>query len=182
MDIITSEIMRLDRVVKTFLDFTRPVQLNLTDIRLRDFMEEIAGFARPQASASGIEIVERIQVEDSMITVDMDLLKQAVFNIVVNAIEAMPQGGTLRFEAVLRGDDAEIRITDTGPGIPPEVKEKIYDLYFTTKQNGSGIGSGYDIPYRATARWYDRFRQRTGTGHNVRAAFSRIAHARIIYA
>jgi signal transduction histidine kinase len=140
MDIITSEIMRLDRVVKTFLDFTRPVQLNLTDIRLRDFMEEIAGFARPQASASGIEIVERIQVEDSMITVDMDLLKQAVFNIVVNAIEAMPQGGTLRFEAVLRGDDAEIRITDTGPGIPPEVKEKIYDLYFTTKQNGSGIG------------------------------------------
>jgi signal transduction histidine kinase len=103
-------------------------------------MEEIAGFARPQASASGIEIVERIQVEDSMITVDMDLLKQAVFNIVVNAIEAMPQGGTLRFEAVLRGDDAEIRITDTGPGIPPEVKEKIYDLYFTTKQNGSGIG------------------------------------------
>jgi signal transduction histidine kinase len=140
MDIITSEIMRLDRVVKTFLDFTRPVQLNLTDIRLRDFMEDIAGFARPQAGATGIEVVEQIQVEDSMITVDIDLLKQAVFNIVVNAIEAMPEGGTLRFEALLHGDDAEIRITDTGPGIPPEVKEKIYDLYFTTKQSGSGIG------------------------------------------
>jgi signal transduction histidine kinase len=140
MDTITSEIMRLDRVVKTFLDFTRPVQLNLTDMRLRDFMEDIAGFARPQANALGIEIFEEVQVEDSMITVDMDLLKQAVFNIVVNAIEAMPNGGTLRFEACLKGDNAEIRIADTGPGIPQEVKEKIYDLYFTTKQGGSGIG------------------------------------------
>ena len=140
MDIITSEIMRLDRVVKTFLDFTRPVQLNLTEMPLRDFMEEIAGFARPQATAAGIEIVEHIEVEDSLITVDADLLKQAVFNIVVNAIEAMPNGGALRFDASLKGDDAEVRITDSGPGIPPEVKEKIYDLYFTTKQHGSGIG------------------------------------------
>jgi hypothetical protein len=140
MDIITSEIMRLDRVVKTFLDFTRPVQLNLSDVRLRDFMEEIASLTRPQAAAAGVEIVERIKVEDSMITVDVDLLKQAVFNIVVNAIEAMQEGGTLRFEASLKGDDAEIRIADTGPGIPAAVKEKIYDLYFTTKTNGSGIG------------------------------------------
>jgi signal transduction histidine kinase len=140
MDIITSEIMRLDRVVKTFLDFTRPVQLNLSDVPLKDFMEEIAGLARPQAAASGVEIVEAIQVEDAVITVDIDLLKQAVFNIVVNAIEAMQEGGMLRLEASLKGNDAEIRIADTGPGIPPEVKEKIYDLYFTTKQHGSGIG------------------------------------------
>jgi signal transduction histidine kinase len=126
--------------VKTFLDFTRPVQLNLSDVRLRDFMEEIASLTRPQAAAAGVEIVERIKVEDSMITVDVDLLKQAVFNIVVNAIEAMQEGGTLRFEASLKGDDAEIRIADTGPGIPAAVKEKIYDLYFTTKTNGSGIG------------------------------------------
>ncbi|MGD1071373.1 MAG: ATP-binding protein [Bryobacteraceae bacterium] len=140
MEIISSEIMRLDRVVKTFLDFTRPVQLNLSDVRLRDLMEEIAGLARPQAAAAGIEIVEQIQVEDSTITVDVDLLKQAVLNIVVNAIEAMPGGGTLRFDAVLKGDDAEIRIADSGSGIPPDVREKIYDLYFTTKKHGSGIG------------------------------------------
>jgi hypothetical protein len=140
MDIITSEIMRLDRVVKTFLDFTRPVQLNLTEVRLRDFMEELTGLTRPQASAAGVEIVQDFKVEDAMITVDLDLLKQAVFNIVVNAIEAMPEGGTLRFEASLKGDDAEIRIADSGPGIPPDVKEKIYDLYFTTKRGGSGIG------------------------------------------
>jgi len=140
MDIITSEIMRLDRVVKTFLDFTRPVQLNLRDVRISDFMDDVAGLARPQAAAAGIEIVQDIRVEDSMITVDIDLLKQAVFNIVMNSIEAMENGGTLRFEACLKGDDAEIRISDTGPGIPATVRERIYDLYFTTKENGSGIG------------------------------------------
>ncbi|MEP6715294.1 MAG: ATP-binding protein, partial [Terriglobia bacterium] len=140
MDIITSEIMRLDRVVKTFLDFTRPVQLNLSDVPLSEFMEDIASLARPQATAAGVNIVEEIQVEDSVITVDVDLLKQAVLNIVVNSIEAMPNGGTLRFEASLKGDDAEIRITDSGAGIPPAVRDKIYDLYFTTKEHGSGIG------------------------------------------
>lgn len=140
MDIITSEIMRLDRVVKTFLDFTRPVQLNLTDVPLADFMEELVSLASPQAAAAGIELVSDIQVDDSVVTVDLDLLKQAVFNIVVNAIEAMPEGGSLRFEASLKGDGTEIRIIDSGPGIPQEVKEKIYDLYFTTKKHGSGIG------------------------------------------
>jgi signal transduction histidine kinase len=139
MEIVTGEIMRLDRVVKTFLDFTRPFQLNMGEIDLRRFMEDLAALARPQAEAVGIDILEDLQV-DAVVTVDSDLLKQAVFNIVVNAIEAMPDGGTLRFEASLKGDDAEIRIADNGPGIPPEVKEKIYDLYFTTKEHGSGIG------------------------------------------
>ena len=140
MDVISTEIVRLDRVVKTFLDFTRPVQLNVSEVKLREFMEEIAALARPQAEAAGIQIVEKTEVEDAVIAADVDLLKQAVLNIVVNAIEAMPNGGTLSLEAGFRGDDAEIRISDTGPGIPADVRERIYDLYFTTKQHGSGIG------------------------------------------
>ena len=140
MDVISSEIMRLDRVVKTFLDFTRPVQLNRTEVKLSEFMEDIVSLARPQAANVGVEIVQKVNVEDSIITIDADLLKQAVLNIVVNAIEAMKEGGTLRFEAALKGDFAEIRIADTGPGIPADLRDKIYDLYFTTKQAGSGIG------------------------------------------
>jgi signal transduction histidine kinase len=75
-----------------------------------------------------------------MVTVDLDLMKQALLNIVVNGIEAMPEGGTMRFESTVKGDNAEIRITDSGPGIPADVRDKIYNLYFTTKQTGSGIG------------------------------------------
>ena len=86
--------------------------------------------AAPEApAAGGVEV-----------SGDSDRFKQAVLNVVVNAIQAMPEGGELRFEASASKDTAEIRISDTGPGIPPDLKEKIFRLYFTTKPGGSGIG------------------------------------------
>ena len=140
MDVISNEILRLDRVVKTFLDFTRPVQLNLSDLPLQNFVSEIVELAAPQAAAGAIEVNLVQGAEPVSVTVDADLIKQAVLNIVVNAIEAMPEGGQLRIESGVRGDFAEIKISDTGPGIAPEVRDKIYNLYFTTKEHGSGIG------------------------------------------
>jgi hypothetical protein len=140
MDIISSEILRLDRVVKTFLDFTRPVELNLANVPLDDFVRGLVDLARPQADASGIRVVDERKAEGVEVRIDRDLLKQAVLNIVVNAIEAMPAGGELRLESSAAGDTAEIRVSDTGPGIPPDLREKIFRLYFTTKQKGSGIG------------------------------------------
>ena len=140
MEVISSEILRLDRVVKTFLDFTRPVALNLAEVPLSSFIDEIADLARPQAEAGSIELVVSQSSEPVAVAVDTDLVKQAVLNIVVNAIEAMPEGGRLTIESGVRGDHAEIRITDTGAGIPPEVRDNIYNLYFTTKPQGSGIG------------------------------------------
>ena len=74
------------------------------------------------------------------VRVDGDLLKQAMLNIAVNAMQAMPDGGELRFESSATADTAEIRISDSGPGIPPQLREKIFTLYFTTKKEGSGIG------------------------------------------
>jgi signal transduction histidine kinase len=140
MEIISREILRIDRVVKTFLDFTRPVELKLTNVALPELVEEIAGLARPQADASKIRVVVRQEAEGAEVRVDRDLLKQAVLNVVVNAIEAMPEGGELRLESLATGDTAEIRVSDTGPGIPPEARDKIFLLYFTTKKAGSGIG------------------------------------------
>ena len=67
-------------------------------------------------------------------------LGSAILNIVMNAVEAMPAGGRLRFESAVMGENAEIRIADSGPGIPPALREKIFRLYFTTKEKGSGIG------------------------------------------
>jgi signal transduction histidine kinase len=140
MDVISREIQRLDRVVKTFLDFTRPVELKLTEVPLDGFVSEIVDLARPQAEAAQIRISESQQGEGAQIRVDPDLMKQAILNILVNAIEAMPGGGDLMLESGVRDDEAEIRISDTGPGIPPELHEKIFRLYFTTKKEGSGIG------------------------------------------
>ena len=143
MEIISREILRLDRVVKTFLDFTRPVELKLRPVLLQQILGEIADLARPQAAAANIKVVavpEALAADGVEVTVDSDLFKQAVLNVVVNAIQAMPEGGELRFEASASKNTAEIRISDTGPGIPPDLKEKIFRLYFTTKTGGSGIG------------------------------------------
>jgi signal transduction histidine kinase len=140
MEIISREILRLDRVVKTFLDFSRPVELNLTTVPLQEFVNEVVELSRPQAEASQIRVSVAQEAEGVEVTVDRDLLKQAVLNVVVNAIQAMPEGGELRLEAQASEDTAEIRISDTGQGIPAELREKIFRLYFTTKKEGSGIG------------------------------------------
>ena len=140
MEIIPREILRLDRVVKTFLDFTRPVELKLATVPLQELMGEIVELARPQADASRIRVSVEQQAEGTEVRVDRDLLKQAVLNVVVNAMQAMPEGGDLRFEAAANEDTAEIRISDTGGGIPPELRDKIFRLYFTTRPEGSGIG------------------------------------------
>jgi signal transduction histidine kinase len=140
MEIIAKEILRLDRVVRTFLDFTRPVELKLANLPLRELVREIVDLARPQAAASNIRVHTPAEVDDAEVRVDRDLLKQAVLNVVVNAMQAMPGGGDLTFDASAGEEMAEIRITDTGSGIPPELRERIFLLYFSTKKEGSGIG------------------------------------------
>jgi hypothetical protein len=140
MDIISREILRLDRVVRTFLDFTRPVELQLENVPMQELVREIVDLARPQTAAANIRVSVLQEAEGVEVRVDRDLLKQAVLNVVVNAMQAMPEGGELRFEASADGDTAELRISDTGAGIPPELREKIFRLYFSTKKEGSGIG------------------------------------------
>jgi signal transduction histidine kinase len=140
MEIISREILRLDRVVRTFLDFTRPVELQLDNVPLQDLVREIVELARPQADAANIRVSVQQEADGVEVRVDRDLLKQAVLNVVVNAMQAMPEGGELRFESSAGKDTAELRISDTGSGIPPELRDKIFRLYFSTKREGSGIG------------------------------------------
>jgi signal transduction histidine kinase len=140
MEIISREILRLDRVVKTFLDFTRPVELKLNNIPVQQLVAEIVELARPQAEALKIRVSVSQEAEGVDVRVDGDLLKQAMLNVAVNAMQAMPEGGELRFASMATEDSAEIRISDSGKAIPEELREKIFTLYFTTKKEGSGIG------------------------------------------
>jgi signal transduction histidine kinase len=140
MEIISGEILRLDRVVRTFLDFTRPVELHLENVPMQELVQEIVDLAGPQTVAANIHVTVVQETDGVDVHVDRDLLKQAVLNVVVNAMQAMPEGGELRFEASAGKETAELRISDTGGGIPAELREKIFRLYFTTKKEGSGIG------------------------------------------
>jgi signal transduction histidine kinase len=138
--ILSEEVTRLDRVVRTFLDFNRPVELDLEDVDVAQSAAEILNLLEPEATRKGIELSLDRPPEGAVVKADRDLLRQALLNIAVNAIEAMANGGKLRVEVEKDRETCAIRIRDTGPGIPPEQRDKIFQLYFTTKTRGSGIG------------------------------------------
>ena len=138
--ILSEEVTRLDRVVRTFLDFNRPVEMALLDVDLAEVVAEIVHLLEPEAARAGIRIGYARPSSAVLVNGDSGLLRQAVMNIAVNAIEAMSGGGSLTFEIALSPATCTLAIADTGPGIPPESREKIFQLYYTTKAHGSGIG------------------------------------------
>jgi len=140
MDIIDTEIRRLDRVVQTLVDFTRPRDLHLEEIDLRRLMEEVAQLAAPDAEQHGVTIDRQMPEQRLTVKVDVDLMKQALLNVVINGVQAMPQGGLLTISARRQNGAVVAEIRDEGGGIPRDVQEKIFELYFTTKKDGSGIG------------------------------------------
>lgn len=146
LDILTSEVNRLKRVVQTFLDFTRPVDVKLREMDANTLVREVILLAA-DARAQGVDLNEQYGPGPLHIKADSDLLKQALLNIIVNGCQAMAEkgeGGKLTVSTGRIKDDEQdvvfIDIRDTGPGIPPEVREKIFNLYYTTKPQGSGIG------------------------------------------
>ncbi|HTE87505.1 MAG TPA: ATP-binding protein [Terriglobales bacterium] len=140
MDIIGSEIHRLDRVVQILVDFTRPRELHLEETDLRRLLEDVVSLAAPDAAQHAVNIVHELPSEPLFVKVDADFLKQAILNVVLNGVQAMPQGGTLAVSARREDEIVITEIQDQGSGIPPEIQDKIFELYFTTKKGGSGIG------------------------------------------
>jgi PAS domain S-box-containing protein len=140
VSVLDKEIDRLDAVVKRFLDFTRPMDIRLEATQLSQLLPEVLEIAQPQLQKAGIQLAQLLPIDVPEVYVDRALLKQAVLNLVLNAAEAMPNGGQLRLVLSRRGEMAEITVQDTGKGIPPENKQKIFQLFFTTRPGGSGIG------------------------------------------
>jgi signal transduction histidine kinase len=140
MDIIDAEIRRLDRVVQTLIDFTRPRDIHLEEVDLRRLMEDVAQLAAPDAEQHGVTIRRQMPERRLPVKVDIDLMKQALLNVVINGVQAMPEGGFLTISARRENNMMIAEIRDEGKGIPQDMREKIFELYFTTKKDGSGIG------------------------------------------
>jgi signal transduction histidine kinase len=140
VDIIDSEIRRLDRVVQTLVDFTRPRDLHIEEIDLRQLLEDVAQLAAPDAEQHGVNIERHLPDQNLPVKVDVDLMKQAILNVVINGLQAMPQGGRLTISARRDNNVVVAEVQDQGSGIPKDMREKIFELYFTTKKEGSGIG------------------------------------------
>jgi PAS domain S-box-containing protein len=138
--VLDMEIDRLDAVVKRFLDFARPMEVRLESTQLADLLREVVDLASPQLLQSKVEVAQLLPIGIPEVFVDRDLLKQAVLNLVLNAVEAMPDGGQLQMTLSRRGEMAEITVGDTGRGIPLENHQRVFQLFFTTRPGGSGIG------------------------------------------
>jgi PAS domain S-box-containing protein len=130
VQVLDKEIDRLDAVVKRFLDFTRPMEVLLEPTQLSELLKEVLEIAQPQLQKANIQVAQLLPIDVPEVYVDRALLKQAVLNLVLNAGESMSGGGQM----------AEISVGDTGKGIPPEHRQKIFQLFFTTRPGGSGIG------------------------------------------
>jgi two-component system, sporulation sensor kinase E len=138
--IIKEELERLNRIVMDFLFTVRPMNTELEYDDLNRLIRDLLELLRPELEQARIETELDLMEPLPQIRMDARYMKQAVLNIVKNAMSAMPDGGVLRIRTTIRGNQLQLRIGDTGVGIPDEILDKIFEPYFTTKEFGSGLG------------------------------------------
>lgn len=141
LDVIGSEIKRLDRAVQGFLKFMRPQELALAPVDLNGLLRGLEALLQPEWRPVGVRFELKLDSSLYPVTADEELLRQAFLNILLNACQAMPDGGTICVATALeQGECVRVDISDEGTGIPSEDLDKIFRLYYTTKSDGSGIG------------------------------------------
>jgi len=179
-EVIGAEIRRLDRVVQGFLRFVRPQEIRLRPVDVAALLADVAGLVEAEAAQAGARLEVAVAPETAPIMGDADLLRQALLNLAQNAIHAMPEGGAVTLRAGPEtGGGVELCVEDQGIGIPEEDLEKVFRLYYTTKQDGNGIGLA--LVYR-TVQMHGgavRIRSAVGKGTAVSVTLPRLpAHER----
>lgn len=137
--VLKKESMRVNGIVQQFLKFARPKKIQLKKVSAKEFAEHVTGLLEAQAKEKHIHPVSRCTVEETL-SIDAEQMTQALLNIIQNALEATPSGGTVSFSMSKKLSDIVFDVTDTGIGIPQDKVEKIFNLYYSTKPTGSGLG------------------------------------------
>jgi signal transduction histidine kinase len=146
VQILLKETDRLNAIVQEFLNFARPRTPEFHETDLNEVLESVLTLTAQPARKAGIMVERRLDTAIGKRNLDGGLLKQAFLNLVLNAIQAMPGGGTLTIESVLREREVEVAVSDTGVGITAENRKKLFSPFFTTKTEGTGLGLA--ITYR----------------------------------
>ena len=137
--LLKSEVNRINKIITQFLSYAKPIDLNLKIVELKSYFEEIYHLFEDQAKQKSIKFI--LQKDDLInIKIDPDLIKQSLMNIIQNAFDAVSNGGEVIVQYFKVNNDLIIQIRDNGIGITPEQQKKIFDLYFTTKKDGNGLG------------------------------------------
>ena len=141
-DIMIQEVDRLNRVVGQLLEFARPVSISKKEISVQAFIEDSLKRVERQAADAGVSVTAALPEKEALVRLDPDRLNQVLLNLYLNAIESMTDGGKIivSLSGGPPGGSVEIRVSDTGPGIPEPDLDHIFDPYFTTKLTGTGLG------------------------------------------
>ncbi|MFQ5793073.1 MAG: nitrogen regulation protein NR(II), partial [Acidobacteriota bacterium] len=140
LEILEKEVDRLNEVLTGFLQFARTPRPDRQPCNLREVIDSIRSLCSREAGRHGVRIEVSYQNEPPELHADAGQLQQALLNIVLNGIQAMPSGGRLSIHVSRRNGTAEIRIHDDGPGVAPQERSRIFDPFFTSKDGGTGLG------------------------------------------
>ncbi|MBW2183129.1 MAG: PAS domain S-box protein [Deltaproteobacteria bacterium] len=147
LDLSLSETQRLSEMLRSMLSFSKPQEEVRRKIDINRLIEDILLFLEKQLRESNVKIKTKLNQNISHITASPNQIRQVILNIAANAKEAMPKGGALTVETLSKNNQIVIKIRDTGVGIPGEIRDKIFDAFFTTKQKIKGVGLGLSVCY-----------------------------------
>ncbi len=137
--LLRNEVSRINKIITQFLSYAKPLSLQLKRIDSKNFFNDIYRLFVDQAKSKGARLVKLSDLSLEM-TVDPELLKQSLMNLMQNAVDAVYSNGAIEINYFKKEDDLIIEVSDNGKGIPEHIKNKIFDLYFTTKPEGTGLG------------------------------------------
>ncbi len=140
LGVVNEEIDRLNKIVVDFLFAVRPMNMEFRERDVNSLIQEMVDFVQFELNEAHIKLDLQLAIDLPLIDIDERFLKQALLNLIKNAMGAMPDGGILSMKTYVKDNDICIRICDTGIGIPEENLSKIFEPYFTTKETGSGLG------------------------------------------
>jgi len=141
-DVLRGEVKRVNQIIEQFLFFARPARLDLQSVQIREVLRDLLLLARETAERQNVQLIESLAGEFPRLNLDRQRIHEALWNLVNNALQAMPQGGNLEIGARYNSPSREVivRVSDTGAGIAEENLGRIFDYYFTTKEKGMGLG------------------------------------------
>jgi two-component system sensor histidine kinase HydH len=142
LEIIRGELARLENIVKRFLKLASPSTLELEPVELPRVVNHVCELLRPEAASRDVQINTELEAELPVLTADGVQITQALLNLVINALQAVDRGGRIQVRVFRspRENSIAIEVQDNGPGVPPEQLTAVFEPYFTTKEEGSGLG------------------------------------------
>lgn len=138
--VIMEQADRQNRVIRELLDFARPAPPLMQEINLNAILESVLSFSRKFLEQNQVNLVTQLSPDLPQVQADGEKIKQVFLNLLLNAVEAMPTGGTITIETSATQDGVAVSFGDTGPGISPEARLHLFDPFYTTKSDGTGLG------------------------------------------